>query len=272
MKRLPQRHKLSVYPKIALLVLISLVFVGVYRVEISEWLVDEKFSAFFGSLLGALTSILVWVFASRDAQNEKQTDRDNFKKVVWNELMSFYSTMHKEALWWHTTTGEPSTGEEKEFEETQKRVLSGFELRVIDANLNRLTELEPETTDGIIGILGRVRILHQAGIKHEEMERRLQSDLQSVMRLRGPGAIEKQNETFKIALEAQYKSRRSLTILLVSTAYAAHAVAYQMDSDGSYERNLRSKISKKDWYQLIGELDELKLLYKRYEADKGTIG
>lgn len=228
----------------------------------------------WGGIIAGFASILIWVFTYAHTEFKEKQQFQNFKIVVWTELRSLARLLFDEAKAWDRLTGNKPTGEETEFNQTERRIVSVFELAAIHANLNKLADLRPEVADGVIMTLGMLRTLVPAVSETYEVEDKLLRKLgDTASRLDKNVAAGQMNwETYRsvlrhdyaVANQIQYENRIKIIKLLVRIYGRANRTADLLDRSGTISAYQQSRLTEEQRIKQEKEEADMELMFAQY--------
>jgi hypothetical protein len=244
MNVMPIKHKMTWTPTIIVSTIAALVIIVALREAIAQILINDKFAAFFGSLLGVIGAVGLWVASSIRDRREKIEEQVRFEFAIWTELNFVAFISLDEIATWETITIEP-TGLEEGFRKTLPRIIEGIQLAVISNNLSRISSFEPLVAGNIIGALGRLRELRQTTIALYELEKGLSEQIETSRTLKGKTQAELDSE-FSDALKRQYKSRLAVVKKIAKISEVTFLASVQLDRNSMLSRMHESALGEED--------------------------
>ena len=266
MNVVPIKHKMTWTPTIIVSIIGTLIVIVALREPIAQLLIDDKFAAFIGSLLGVIGAVGLWAASSIRDRREKIEEQHRFNLVVWNELNILADATYREVLAWDEITGNKPVLGDTEFIATEKRIMDAFELSVMGANLDRVSAFEPVVADLIIVVLGRLRNLKRATEEFYLMERRVFDEVQKMLSRVHLVSLLAQDPKFHELLTIQYDGRIKVMKQLAGVSEMALAAADLLDSDKAMWR-YRDSIETEDkrTARLI-DRQQMQMTYHQYRT------
>lgn len=219
-----EHRRVSKMPSLLAIALLFVFLLLFGRKEISAFLDTPIFASFFGAVLGGCISVSIWLMTYIKDDRERHNRRKNFNKLVWIELSAFSLTVIGEARWWADRL------QDKKVFATEERIFDHFQVAVISANLDRLTDLPSIVADKIIKLLALCRGLLTIGPMYFQMEDRLLQE-HKINNLSESEAMEKISSNAK-----------QLISLLVQLAAEAHEAAKLIDVTGEFRSEHKSSL------------------------------
>lgn len=190
----------------------------------------------WGSLLGALAAVLIWLLTYAKDRIDEERRIERFREIIWGELFQFTQALIQEMQLWETVHEEISArGALGVFAPTTPMGIDQYQLVLLNANLDRVTEFEVEVTDALAATLAGIRNLFasERAYYNTEKEMARRSEQSQGTARHSINAI--------MINEAQAKNSLDMAIQiarLVDTAIEAYSV---LDHSGRYIEEAEKK-------------------------------
>lgn len=230
----------------------------------------------WGAVLASAASILVWLLTYVNSEQQERAKTENFKIVVWTELMGLARVLYSEAKVWDQETGNRPSSDVSEFNQSPKRLTTVFQLAAISANLNRVSDLGPQVAEGLISTMYGLRALPQAIEEHYSLDDRLLEKLVKAEAELDKALSERKIDVdfrdksikhdYLVANETQYETRIKIIKLLVRTSEEAYRTAVKLDRDGSFRSLQQSTQSESRRKEYDKEIEDMLMMHAQYRT------
>lgn len=113
-------------------------------------IVTKENSAFVGSLIGSFLAVgastFIWLLSHWQKLQDSEKSKASLRKAIYVEAGALLNTAYDESLWWKERLNQTK------IDITDPRVTSYYTAAVLDANLNRISELSAKAADNLIGL------------------------------------------------------------------------------------------------------------------------
>lgn len=211
---------------------------------------------FFGSMIGASLGAAAAIFAVliqlriqfRKNEEDKNLSTKNLKRIVWTEMAGLSRLAITESKFWKSL-------QDRDPLDCPQRFVGNFVCNVLDANLNRLSELEIAAADQLIVVKKQLVGFHAA--------------VASCFQFLGDWRAKRRTDlTESHAREIYMRRTEDIYKILMEIAARAKVAASRLDSTGMFLAERKNFYTVDQWKKIEEREDSLYLVLTEYEKLK----
>ena len=207
-----------------------------------------------GSLLSVAASTFIWFLTHWQKVRESERSKRAFCKALWTDLGGLQDTAFREAQWWQNEYKDPRFGA------TENRLIVHIQAGVLEANLNRITDVPTRAADALLTLRAGFLILHDLFKAFYPNEDKLIDH-------------EKEKKIMLDAATAQMKVNKGLMFqALFRVAALARQACLSLDESGEFEKERRASFTAEEWVKREKDENQMNMTLDTFRAQRNIDG